>query len=251
MDTRNGNRYEMLRRVKEFGAAHADSFPAGSVGAQLFAKVGDAITEVIDIATSEGAGHSEARSSVTTKSVARAVLRDALMAISQTARAMSADTPGLEDKFRVPKSRDDQQLLIAARTFLHDATPLEAAFVAHNMPATVLADLQKAIDAFEQAFTDHSNAKLSHVGAHAGLGAAVLTAVGAVRRLDAIVANTFRGNADTLAVWRSARRIEPLPEAAARPAPAAAMPAAAAAPSPAAPSTPAAAPPAVIPAKAA
>ena len=38
--------YEMLVRVRDFGEAHRDRFPASSVAGQAFATVGEAVTLV-------------------------------------------------------------------------------------------------------------------------------------------------------------------------------------------------------------
>ena len=50
--------HQMLVRVREFGAAHRDLFPARSVAGQLFAAVGAAAEEREQHASSEFAGKS-------------------------------------------------------------------------------------------------------------------------------------------------------------------------------------------------
>jgi hypothetical protein len=201
-------RFEMLVRVRDFGDAHKDVFPAPSLAGPMFAAVGAAIAELNQQAASEVSGRGAAREGTAAKSSARADLRKILEAISQTARAMALDTHGIDDKFRMPRGGGDQRLLNAARAFAQDAQPFADAFVAHAMPATFLTDLQADIERFEQAMRDHSAGKETHIAARAAIDAAIDKGLTAVQHLDAIVLNQFRTDPSTLAVWASARHVE-------------------------------------------
>jgi hypothetical protein len=208
MNTLDIHRYTMLVRVREFGAAHGDAFPAGSVGGQMFAAVSTAVDQLSTYVTTQAAGHGAAREGTISKAVAREAVHEALDAIGRTARALALDTPGLEGKFRVPSSRNDHELATAARTFGQDAAPLEAKFTAHGLPATFLADLQAALDTFERAAQEHFSARETHVAARAGIGTAIESAFLALARLDAIVPNILRDKPTMLAAWTSARHVE-------------------------------------------
>jgi hypothetical protein len=205
LDTR---RYEMLVRVREFGAAHVDLFPPSSLGGHAFAAVAAAVADLSDHAASQFSGRGWAREGTTSKAVAREGLRDQLDSIVRTARAIALDTPGLDDKFRPPRSSSDQLLLSAARAFARDATPLAARFAEHDMPETFLADLEESIKEFELAIRDHDAGRDIHVAAGAGIETAMDIGLTAVRRLDAIVPNRLRDDAAKTAVWERARRVE-------------------------------------------
>src|SRR5437870_3746571 len=110
-------RYEMLVRVRQFGAAHPDAFPATSLGGQMFAAVGLAVDALDQQGASQVPGLGAAKEATASKAAARAALHETLDAVSHTARALALDTPGLDDKFRLPRSRNDQRLLNAARAF--------------------------------------------------------------------------------------------------------------------------------------
>ena len=86
---------------------------------------------------------------------------------------MALDTPGVDDKFRLPRGNGDQTILNAARAFARDAAPLSPEFVKHDMPDDFLADLQSDIDAFEEAIRDHETGKDTHVAARAGIETAI------------------------------------------------------------------------------
>ena len=208
MNSLDLRRYEMLMRVRDFGAAHEDLFPPSTLGGTSFAAVGTAVAALHEHAATQVSGRGSAREGTVSKGVAREALRDSLEAIVRTARAMALDTPGVDDKFRVPRDTGDQIILNAARAFAQDAAPLSADFLTHDMPADFLEDLQRDIDGFEEAIRDHEAGKDTHVAARAGIEAAIDAGLDAVLRLDAIVPNRLRADAKTLALWERARRVE-------------------------------------------
>ena len=69
--------------------------------------------------------------------------------MTRTARGMALDTPGLDDKFRLPRSNAERAWLTAARTFHADALPLKDDFIAHEMPADFLDTLDALITDYE------------------------------------------------------------------------------------------------------
>src|SRR5215472_11497712 len=124
-------RYEMLVRVKEFGVAHADLFPTASVGAGLFEEVATAVDKVTQCGVTQS-HRTVASNPSSDKAATRDALHASMVKIRRTAIAMKRSTPGLDGKFVLPRSHSDQRLLLAARGFLQDATPLRDQFVAHH-----------------------------------------------------------------------------------------------------------------------
>ena len=207
MNSLNTRRLEMLVRVRDFGAAHRDLFPASTLGGKMFAAVGSAVAALSQQAASQMSGRGTARGGSSSKAVARAALREHLQAISRTARALALDNPGLDDKFRVPQTSGHQALLSAARAFADDAAPLSKAFIAHDMPTTFLTQLNADLQEFEQAIRKHAVGKDTHIAARAGIETAMEAGLTAVQRLDAIVANRLRDDPTTVAVWDSVRHV--------------------------------------------
>jgi hypothetical protein len=136
-------RYEMLVRVSEFGEAHSHLFPESSLAGEMFATVGEAVTQLSAHTVSK---MSTARGGTSTRALARRELRDRLEAIGRTAREIGATTEGLEDKFQLPATPTDLALLTAGRLFARDAEEFKTHFIAHAMPETFLADLVIAPD---------------------------------------------------------------------------------------------------------
>jgi hypothetical protein len=118
---------------------------------------------------------------------------------------VSSDTPGLQERFRLPRgNRNDQQLLTTARAFAADAVPFKAEFVRLELPADFLEDLAADIEAFEHAISDQNRHHEAHVSATESIDAVIDRGIEAVRQLDAIVRNKFRDDPATLAAWTSA-----------------------------------------------
>lgn len=205
LDTR---RYEMLVRVRDFGAAHKDLFPTRTtVGGKAFATITEAVEELTKHVASQLSGRGTAREGTTSKAVAREALRDEVDAIIRTARALALDDPGLDVKFKPPRSNGDQALISAARAFVVDAAPIAEAFVEHGMPKSFLKDLEGSIAELETAIQERNAGKETNVASQAAMEEAMEQGLGAVLRLDAVVTNTARGDASTLAAWELARRV--------------------------------------------
>jgi hypothetical protein len=131
-----------------------------------------------------------------------------LDAISRTARAMAISTPGLEDKFRAPRSISDQALLTTARAFAADALPLKTEFTRRGLPDDFLEDLNSDIEEFEQINNQQIQKRESRVAATAAIDDALERGINIVRELDAIMRNQFANDPASLAAWLSASHTE-------------------------------------------
>jgi hypothetical protein len=201
-------RFEMLTRVRDFGAAHAADFPPATLGGEQFALVRAVVEELTRHAAAQASGAGSARQGSASRAVARAALRDELQVITRTARAMALDMPGLETKFRLPRSGSDQSLLATARAFASDALPLKAEFIRHELPADFLESLNTEIEGFENAVNGQNTGKDTRVAATASIDTALERGMSAAQRLDALVRNKFRNDPAVLAAWVSASHTE-------------------------------------------
>jgi len=201
-------RYEMLVRVRDFGAAHTDVFPAASLGGEMFAIIASTVQELDGQATSQVSGIGAAREGSTSKAAARATLREDLESISRTARTLALDTPGLDNKFQLPRSAGARALLTAARAFARDAAPLTAEFIRHEMPPDFLDDLNADIRNLERAIGERSSSREAHVKATLAIDAAMEKGLTALQRLDTIARNKLREDMPTLAAWDRACHVE-------------------------------------------
>jgi hypothetical protein len=208
MNSYNTRRYDMLKRVCDFGAGHTDVFPVSSLGGKMFARVVAAVAALDEHAAARVSTDGTVRDGARAKSAARETLRDALRAVSSTAQALAIDTPGLAEKFRLRNARTDQAIVNAARAFAQDASAYNAAFVAHGLPSTFRKDLDTAIHGLETAIRDDEAGRNAQVAARDAFDAAMEEALTAIRRLDAIVDNRLRGDRAAIAAWERARRVD-------------------------------------------
>jgi len=210
-------RFEMLARVRDFISTRVEFFPRASLGGQQFVALSVAVENLTREAATQSSGVSSAQQATASRAGAREALRDAMQAVSRTARAIAFNMPGLENKFRFPRSGSDLALLAVARAFAADALPLKDEFVRHEMPESFLEDLQADIADLERAIGGQNTGRGTHVFATASIDEQIERGMNAVRRLDAIVRNKFRDDAATLAAWGSARHVERAARAPRRP----------------------------------
>jgi hypothetical protein len=219
MNHHESRRYEMLRRVRDFGAAHAADFPASSLGGSLFAAITATATEIEQTASAQTSSAGSSRQHTESKEMAREALLDEMEAITVTARAMALADKGLENKFRIPRNASDQEVLNSARAFLADATPLADEFIRHEMPADFPNSLRDAITELEQAISERNHHREDRVSSTAALGEVIARGTKLVKQLNAIVHNKYRNDPARLAGWTSASHVEQSRRKAAPPAP--------------------------------
>lgn len=203
--------HEMFVRVLGFAGARAEAFLAGSLGAEMVAELRRVVEELTGAATSQTSGLSSVQRATAERTAARERLRASMKAITHTARAMALDMPGLETKFRLPRGGSDSALLQIARAFAADALPLKDQFLRHAMLATFIEDFEEDIADLERAVGEQNTGRGAHVTATATVESGAERGMHAVRKLDAIVRNTYRNDAATLAAWESARHVETTP----------------------------------------
>lgn len=206
-------RWEMFVRVRDFGMAHHALFPESSIGGQAFAAVARAAAEVEKQTTDKVLAAAEGRRE---KAAARRALRDHMKTIAHTARGVARTLPGAGLTFAMPKRRSDASLLERARAFIREGEARHDRFVQHGLAPTFVTDLHSLVDTFERAAEVRRQGRRALAGAQAALTSALTAGTDAVRSLDVVVINTFRGDPGALAAWRVARRLQGVSRAASR-----------------------------------
>jgi hypothetical protein len=201
----------MFMRVRDFGVEHAADFSATSLGTQLFTRIGSIVDELDTHGASQVSSTGTAKQGTVSRSQARQALRDDLETINRTARAMAVELPGLNDKFRVPREGNDQILLTAARAFATDVAPYVQNFVAHELPAGFVDDLNEDIEELEGAMGKQATGLGHRAAAIAAIDDTIDDGVTTVKKLDAIVKNKYINDSAVLAQWTSASHTERSP----------------------------------------
>jgi hypothetical protein len=198
-------RYDVLGRIRDFGATYGDLFPESSLASQAFAVVSNAVEEIQGNDVSATAAQVGARSTRT--QTARRALRERLLLMARTAAVLPDVEAGFREHFTLPAKTSDQALLTIARQSVQRATPMAATFVAHGMTPAFLRELTALIDGFEGALRARGGSRGEVVAARAAIREALTAAFKAIRQLDVIVANHLTSNPVALEVWHQAKRI--------------------------------------------
>jgi len=205
MNATQTRQYEMLARVREFGENHRDLFPESSHAGQTIGQVAAAVEQLRGHAVSKMVTAKEGKN---IRAFARRALIDQLVKMHRTARVIGETTPGLDDKFRLPRPRTDPGLITAARVFARDAVPLEDRFIARAMSTTFLTDLETLVAQFEDAIRQCDVSREENTAARAHIKAALQSGFAAVRELEAMLANHLHDDPVTLEVWERERRVD-------------------------------------------
>ena len=128
---------------------------------------------------------------------------------SKNARAIALSDPGFSEKFKVPDSDNETELIASGREFVEQAIANEAAFTALGKLKADATSLTADLDAFEIANAAQAEGKQETVGATAGIAQVVEEGMNAKIILDAIMFNVCNGvNPVKLAQWRTARHVK-------------------------------------------
>lgn len=196
-------KYETLLRVKDFGIAHRERFPEGSIGGQAFAQVADAAGEIEALAQAKplaaGTGQKE-------KALAREAVKAAMQEIARTARGIEL-APGTRNTLLMPRRGSDVVVLGAARTFIREAEAVREELGRLGLPDTCITALRAAVDVFESTMRGRRAGRTGVAAAAGGMKAAFGRASKALAKLDIVVPNAVKGDAALLAAWKRCREV--------------------------------------------
>ena len=209
MDDKQRRRFARGEQVRDFTPSVADSFPKNSKGAASITRINQLVDQITQLDASRETNRRAAKAGTSGKKEAREALRAIISTTSRTARAIGMDDPEVRDKFRVPTGNtNDQTLISTARSFLTEATPRKAQFIAYGMKADFLDDFDAKIKAFES----HAEQQHTSRGARAADRAAIKASLdeldAEIERFDVIMLNTFADDARTLTAWEMAHHTE-------------------------------------------
>ncbi|HXJ12373.1 MAG TPA: hypothetical protein VNH19_08880 [Candidatus Limnocylindrales bacterium] len=206
MDDNQNRTYQRAVRVREFNAQRLVDFSETGVARQFFNDLIAAIADAKRLGEAQTTGIGQARQGTLSRRDARAAVQRAVDAIFRIARAM-----GLEAQFQRPANGTDEALLNTARSYATNALPLKARFIAYDVPADFIDDLNEDIAELEAAIANQGSAVGDHVSASAELEDALDRCDDAVRKEDPIMKNKYADDPGSLAEWISASHIERAP----------------------------------------
>lgn len=209
MDSRETRRYDAFQRVKTFGQDNTVDFAVGSTAQANFTIIGQVITGLDNAKAGQKPGRN------TSKETLLDAIRLDIQNITRTASAIALAEPGFADSFRPPANGNEGALLTTADKFLQQfaAQPaLVAKFVAHEMDANFVTNLQNDRVAVTTAQNQQESNREAGVGNTATIGQLIAQGMKALTTLDAIMHNKYSSNPDRLAAWFTASHIERNPK---------------------------------------
>jgi len=201
------NQFKKLGRMCDFGLANRDRFVKGTPAARALTEMISTINNLNTLTASLASLENRLRELSRSKSEARATLSADVEFLYHTARAIASESPGFDDKFRLPL-KSNAKLLNAARSAATDAALLSEIFIKHAMPHDFLRELNAHIRNFEKASDEYANGKTACAAGAKALKTSLRAARSAANRFDAIMRNTLRGDPATLEAWKRAFRLE-------------------------------------------
>ena len=208
------NHHEIIRsdsfvRIDVFSDENAADFPVSSKGAMLFERIKTIAQSLSQKAANQSSAMGDSRLGYFSKGTARENVRGLMTQIANTvADGAAYEVSGLEEKFRVPVNRKDNELLAAARAFLTDVEPHKALLIEYGLDTDFLEQLADAVADFERSLTATNAAIGEQVESTAEIGEEVREGMVIRRQLNVVVRNKYKNNAGKLAAWESAWNIE-------------------------------------------
>lgn len=137
----------------------------------------------------------------------RDALEDAMLNVAGMWRPMAKNYENARNKFRMSNG-SDQLMIDTAGSFIEDATPLKAAFVARGMPENFIDDLIAKRDAFNAVVNESAEARLERIGVNAEFREPLKRCRAAVEDVDPIVKMVYRADAKKRAEWLAASHVK-------------------------------------------
>lgn len=200
--------YEMLTRVREFGASYPTAFAEGSHAATLLTKISGAVDEVTGSSAAQAAGSDLSRAGSASRKLARETLLEDVDTISRTARVIARRVPELEGRFGMPRRMRSQTLLDTARAFVADSVPWREEFARLALGGEFWARVESDIETLERALSAQRRGRETRTTAAAVIRRALEEGAAAVRELDVLVKNFFARNDVALSAWTAASRVQ-------------------------------------------
>jgi hypothetical protein len=193
--------------IKGFRQEFPADFPDGSDEAEQADAVEAALASIEQYGGEQASSFGSARFAYHSKGIARVNLREMLEDFETAARIIAYKIPGIDLIFRVPNKMTDAQMLALARSFIVQA-PVYEVELKKRLGETFIADLQKAIDAFDESLTPPEEAESTQVENTAQLGEAVREGSVARRILKDLMKLKYKTNPARYQAWLSASHLK-------------------------------------------
>lgn len=197
-------RYDMFRRVRDWGAAQTFFVNAGT-GAAALAALGAAIDE-IDALASNTRRAKEYRWQQTRH--AREALLARMRLIARAAANEGRRTPDAGANFPPLTQRWDMAIVQRARLYIQECAAAREMFLGLGMPPDFIEQLVALTTAFEQCTKVGWQRRFAISSGREFTAQAFAEAFEAVRAIDIVVGNRLTAEPALMAGWKAVRRVD-------------------------------------------
>jgi cob(I)alamin adenosyltransferase len=198
MNRHNIETTKMLTRVADFAATNVGMFPKSSAGAEVQADLSAAVRDLAALSSARISSETALRSASKQRALARETLKELLMRVNRTARALDTEL------FRAVIKPTDHALIQSGRAFAADIEPMKKDFLKYGISAVNVTD---AVGTLEQAVREYSTGTAKHATAVREFNEKLDVAMGILRRFEALVENILGSDSSVIAAWTVARTV--------------------------------------------
>ncbi len=217
MDSRQRRENDRNVRSSNFLTENAADFASNAVATAKIAALQNKVAQTETELQKQIAGDGSVRQDYSVYKDNYDRMLDEMRGIRDFADSMAQDIPGLEKKFRIPKTGGKTAVIAAAYVFADEAEIYRQQFLDYGMDADFITDLRAGADAARQSAAAAKATTGSRVGATDTLEIEIRDANKIVETIDPIVRRTYRADPTKLAAWTFASHLErhtPIPRAA-------------------------------------
>jgi hypothetical protein len=208
MNKRQKSGYDCNVAVRKFYTDRPDLF--GSPGGQkTIAEHSEVTAKLDEHFVDETLGQTAAQRAIHRRAELRTIVEGAMTAVHRASLLLPEPPDHLDDLFPLPGDGGIRQLVSDARAVVTNALPLAQAFKDNGLPDDVLANLPAQIQELDAEFQNKRAAIQKRMGAHAGVDALLNRATILRKNLHRLMQVGPEQDAETMAIWRNARRIQP------------------------------------------
>ncbi|MEX2177779.1 MAG: hypothetical protein WD801_03655 [Gemmatimonadaceae bacterium] len=202
---------EMYQRAQDFLGSIAP--PQSAAYARHKESLDAVVAKLVEFSSERAGGQRQSRAEVMRNRTLRRELREKHMApLAQVARALLGDVEGVERTLRVPSANlSTTKLLAEAEGMRKEAAALEQQFIENGRPADFLAAFDAVVSQLRRTQLGKAQGVGRSVGARTAITKVLLQARKTLAIIDVIIRESYRENADLLAKWKLAKRVQLVP----------------------------------------
>lgn len=212
MNDSHRRKIDKIDREDVMVADNAADFPAGSKVAELTAQIAAEKARFLEFDAQQMSGFAGKRGAQDIYDDQRDDLIDLLEEYALAAAAIDGERPGTAERFKMPRSRSDGNLIAAATSFFNDSADISTELEEAGLRAGGRALLPTFRDAFRETAAERDSSEEKHAEATGGMNDSMQKMMNYSRSRDKFVRLKYRNNPAKLAAWTVASHLDRAPK---------------------------------------